>query len=299
MTKIASVAMSVDPRDKQRNIQVMDAYIEQAGSQGVELIVFPEMAVCGYGTKGMNEYCGEDHVAYIDMAEPVPQGETVRHFEELARKHSMHIVFGMGESDPDRFDVVYNTAVLLGPDGFIGSYRKVHQPLNERFVLYPGCDEPPVFDTSLGKIGLQICFDKCFPEFARILALKGAQIIVNPVCWPNFSGKEDDPDQVAYELYGCSRAAENMVFIVESNHSGTNMAATSRIVGPYPGKVYASTGIAEGMAVADVDVPGDIIKARAFAMGGSDFLKERKPSMYTRICQRDPYTQAGVDVNLD
>ncbi len=92
----------------------------------------------------------------------------------------------MAEQDSENWDMLYNTLVLVGPDGYIGKYRKVHLPLTERIMMYPGDGDYPVFETRFGKVGLMICFDKAYPEVARSLALKGAEILLCPTAWPPY-----------------------------------------------------------------------------------------------------------------
>lgn len=290
MTKIASVCMPADPRDKQGNIANMERFIGRAGAESVDLLVFPELVVTGYGLAGMQQYSPEDKTSLKEFAEYIPDGPTTEKMIEHAARHRMHISWGMTEKDPDRAGVIYNTTVLVGPNGYIGKYRKTHQPLCERLLLFPGSEEPPVFDTEIGKIGLEICFDKFFPEVTRTLALKGAEIVLGPTLHPNMSGEMDDPDQVIYDILGKARAAENMVVFVDSNQCGPCLAGHSQILGPNPGQVFASTGFEEGMAVADVDVQGEIFKAKTVSLGGSDLLKDRKPHMYQRLVEPDCFS---------
>ena len=287
--KIATVCMPSDPRDKAVNLEKMVSYVEQAAERGVDLIVFPEEALNGVGTVSMQQYNGDDKEYTIKVAELVPEGDSTKLFSDLAKKYDMYIVWSMAERDPDRFDATYNTAVLVGPEGFIGKYRKVHLPLCERLIHYPGLGDYPVFDTRIGKIGLEICFDKCFPEVARSLALQGAQIIVNPICWPNVSGTLDDPDHKVHLIMGQARALDNMVFFIDANQCGPFMEGHSQIIGPNPGQILATTGFEEGMAVAEVDIEQEIINARVHSMGGSDLLKDRKPGTYGEITKPNPY----------
>jgi predicted amidohydrolase len=153
----------------------------------------------------------------------------------------------------------------------------------------PGLGDYPVYDTRIGKIGLEVCFDKCYPEVARTLALKGAQIIIGPTCWPNISGTMDDPDHIVYRTLAHARAMENMVFFVDSNHCGQFFGGHSQIIGPNPGQLLATTDFGEGMAVTDVDIEAEILHARIFSMGGSDLLKDRKPGTYGEIAKGNPY----------
>lgn len=235
MVKIATVCMGSDPRDKAANRNKMIAYIEKAAAQEADLIVFPEEILTGVGTVGMQQFKGEDKLFMQQASELVPEGESTRIFVEQARKHNLYICWGMAEKDPDRFDATHNVAVLVGPEGYVGKYRKVHLPLCERLYHYPGTGDYPVFDTKIGKIGLEVCYDKCFPEVARSMALKGAQIILGPTCWPNISGTLDDPDHKVHVTFSQARAMENMVFFVDANHSGAFMGGHSMIVGPNPG----------------------------------------------------------------
>lgn len=292
MVKIATVCMGANPRDKVENRNNMVTYIEQAASEKCDLIVFPEEILTGVGTTGMQQFKPEDKLFFQEVAELVPEGESTQIFIELARQHGMYICWGMAERDEKRFDATHNVAVLVGPEGYVGKYRKVHLPLTERLYHYPGWGDYPVFDTRIGKIGLEVCYDKCFPEVARTLALKGAQIILGPTCWPNVSGTLDDPDHKVHTIFSQSRAAENMVFFVDSNHSGQFLGGHSMIVGPNPGQIIATTGFEEGMAVAEVDVEAEIRHARIVAMGGSDLLRDRKAGTYgelTKFNEYNPY----------
>lgn len=287
--KIATVCMGCDPYDVEANRNRMIEYVEKAALQGADLIVLPEEVLTGVGTVGMQVFKPEDKLIFQDHAELVPEGPSTQVFIELAKQLDIYINWSMSERDPDRFDATYNTSVLVGPEGFVGKYRKVHLPLCERLVHYPGLGDYPVFDTRIGKIGLEICFDKCFPEVARTLALKGAQIILNPICWPNMSGTLEDPDHQVHIAFSHARAMENMVFFVDANHSGQFMGGHSQIIGPNPGQCFARTGFDEEMVIAEVDIEKEIRHARVFAMGGSDLLRDRKPGTYGEVAKFDPY----------
>lgn len=287
--KIATVCMGCDPYDVQQNLERMLAYVKKAAEQGCDLVVLPEEILTGVGTVGMQQFKPDDKLTFMKNAQLVPEGESVQALIAAAKQHNIYINWSMAEQDPDRFDATYNTSVLVGPEGYIGKYRKVHLPLCERLVHYPGLGDYPVFDTAIGKIGLEVCFDKCFPEVARSLALKGAQIILNPICWPNMSGTEDDPDHHAHVTFAHSRAWENMVVFVDANHAGQFMEGHSQIIGPNPGQVLATTGFDEDMAVAEFDLQEEIKHARVVAMGGSDLLRDRKPGTYGEIAKFTPY----------
>lgn len=289
MTRIATVAMDVDPRDIQANLAKIESYIDQAAEQSVDLIVFPEMAITGYGEAGMVAFSAEDKLFFQQNAELIPEGPSTQFLIKKAQQHGMYIACGLCELDPDRFNITYNACVLVGPEGFVGKTRKTHLPLCERLLHKPG-GEYPVYDTALGKIGLQICFDICHPEVTRSLGVKGAEIVVSPIAWPNFSRTLDDPDHKAINVLSQARALENMVFFVTANHSNPPFEGFSKILGPNPAQVCAETGFDEKMVVADVDVRAEINRARMVSMGGSDLLRDRMPHTYGTIVEESMYS---------
>ncbi len=132
-----------------------------------DLYVLPELFNCGY-----NFIDAQELQAYAEPAE----GTTFQSLYRWAKSHQSFVVYGFAE----RSDVLYNSAAVVGPDGLIGVYRKVHLFDREKLFFVPGNFGFPVFDLPFGKIGVMICFDWFFPESARTLALKGAQIIAHP-----------------------------------------------------------------------------------------------------------------------
>ena len=295
MAVIASVAMDL-ARDKAENKAKMTTFIEEAAEKDVDLILFPERALGGLPEKPMFVFDPQDAFYQHETAELVPEGDSVHYFAELAVRHDIYIAWGMTEQSHESWDMIYNTLVLVGPEGYVGKYRKVHLPLTERIMMYPGEGDYPVFDTRIGKVGLMICFDKAYPEVARTLALKGADILLCPTAWPSIETSEDDNDYKAGNVFSFARALENMCFFVDSCVSGPFEMGHSRIIGPNPMQVCATTGFEEGMAVADVDVHGEIAKARIASMAGSDLLKDRKPATYGELVKPNRRNPISGDI---
>lgn len=134
-----------------------------------DLLVLPEFFATGY------QFVSQEEVS--ELSESIPNGDTTERLSELSRQKGIYIVAGLPERDGGRF---FNSAVLSGPDGFIGVYRKTHLFFEEKLYFSPGDTGFKVWDTKAGRIGIMICFDWFFPEAMRALALMGADIITHP-----------------------------------------------------------------------------------------------------------------------
>jgi len=288
ITKLATASINV-AYDKQANLKKFLSIIDEAADNNADLLVLPEQSLQGY-LPSMTQLDLEHYRYQYENAETVPGGSSVKAIIEKAAKRNIYVVFGMTEKHEEVDHMLFNTAVLTGPDGYVGKYRKVHTPLDELHIYYAG-EEFFVFETKIGRIGILICYDKAFPESAREAALGGAEILITPLAWPLSSPEfaanpENDPNLDEHRLYDRVRAMENQIFFISSNHFGdsgkSSYFGNSNIVGPN-GAILATTGYCEGVAYAEVDLKAEIYKGKTIGMMGSNLMRERKPNAYFRL----------------
>ena len=264
--------------EKERNLDVCLARLKEAAAAGAELLVLPECAVPGYMFDSLEEA--------MPFAEEIP-GPSTDALAAACRRHEIHVVCGLLERDGDQ---LCNTAVLVGPDGLIGSYRKTHLPFLgvDRFTT-PG-DELSVYDTPLGRIGVEICYDLRFPEATRTLALRGADIVAHPTNFPMAA-------KIQTELITVARAAENRIYLLTANRVGKErwgeFCGWSQIVDPY-GKRLAEAGETEEvLLVADVDI--EKARDKDYVIPGEYELYlfgDRRPELYGALVEEQSAVEA-------
>src|SRR5256714_8441583 len=162
--------------DKDSMIDRHTKYIADAAKQGAQVLCMQELFYGPY-------FCQVQDTKHYSYTEKIPDGPTTRLMQEVAKKHSMVLIVPMYEED--QVGVYYNTAAVIDADGkYLGKYRKTHIPhvkgFWEKFYFRPGNMGYPVFDTAVGKVGVYICYDRHFPEGARMLGLHGAELVFIP-----------------------------------------------------------------------------------------------------------------------
>jgi predicted amidohydrolase len=246
---IAGVNWKGEWGNKKANLEKMKAKVREAAQYGINIIAFPELALTGYecGPEARQEQ--RQCAMHTEAAETVP-GPSTEEMAKLAKELNMYVIFGMPEKDAKNSDVQYVSAALIGPEGVIGSYRKMHlatPPVWTEYYCFKPGNELPIFKTKYGPIGIQICADFwMYPELSRLLFLKGARIIFNP------SGSAAAPgkiDLMVNETTG--RGQSTQCYIVSCNHVGTERTISyyghSTIGGPGFPKFQRTFARSEGI----------------------------------------------------
>jgi nitrilase len=263
---LAAVAGSFG-RDVGRSLDRIASVVADARAKGAGMVVLPECALGGYLTGGAGLSLDAPEIARLAAI----AGDTV-------------VCAGFTETAPG--GGAFSSAVCVSGDGVLGHHRKVHLPPSERSTFAPG-DAFRAFETPVGRVGMLICYDKVFPEAARSLAVDGAEIVASMSAWPlcRFEPAKrigDDRQTRQFNLLDQARAMENQVVWVSSNVSGRSGAlrfmGQAKIVAP-DGAVLARTGGRAGIAVASVDVRGEVAGARGFF----SHLSDMAPTAYRLV----------------
>jgi N-carbamoylputrescine amidase len=287
-TRVAAVSMNGFLGEPPRVLSAIDGWCERAAADNAELVLFPELVVHGHCTPNTWQ-----------LAEPVPDGPSVRRLIQIARRHRLVLCAGMSEKERD---IVYNTQVLIGPDGYLGKQRKLHLSRDEGFY-YKGGRDLPVFDVGSCKVGIVICYDNQFPEIARVLALRGADVILMPhagrfLLWDDTPESEARARRFSHNFLKkyALRARENACFAVLADQAGRagfvphwphdsenqpHHAGAALIWGP-DGELLAATQeerVREEMIVATLDA-GLLARERSLA---NYMLKTRRPELFGEL----------------
>ncbi len=279
VSPVRVAALQTDPQvglgNKEKNLADTLNRIEEAAREGAQLVVLPELANTGYSFDTREE-------AYAH-AEPVPQGPTCQAWISSAKKNGVYVVAGLAESDDVR---LYDTAVLIGPEGYIGRYRKTHLWNREKLIFTPG-SEYPVFETRIGRIGLLICWDIWFPEVARILAAQGADVIcsVNNWVWTPPPLFDDAGNCMASYLTMAASHVNNIPIVAADRvgqERGGKFLGCSLITGV---NGWPTGGIADAEAQTTLYADLDFVESRSAVVWNdlNDLPRDRRTDLYDSL----------------
>ena len=281
--KIATVCPRMRLANSRKNLERVGYWAEKAAAAAANLLFLPETFITGYATESMYEAGYASKETFLGLAEPLP-GPSVERLEEISHAFGLFICVGILERDDAHY---YNSQVLICPEeGYRGKYRKVQVGSTERWFSRPG-DQFPVFDVAGFPTGIMICRDKSHPEIARILALEGAQLLLNPHCTPGNTF-------TSWSLRLCTaRAQENGCYLIANNPvfdcplDPVEQDGHLFAIDPY-GELLSCTqgeGCDEKFEIIEVDT--NVVQRRR-DMEGVDFnLYSRLPEHYGRLVRTD------------
>ncbi len=211
--RVACVSMNSPLGKVEQVLEEMDGWCQRSADAGADLVLFPELLIHGHCTPNT-----------WDLAETVPDGPSVARVVQMAKKYQFVVSVGLSEKEND---LVYNTQVLAGPGGYIGKQRKIHMSRDE-VLYYKGGRELPVHDIGKCKVGTVICYDNQLPEVARVLALRGAELILMPHAarvkmWQDTTESMAAARQHTHDYFTTCytmRARENACYVVLTNQAG-------------------------------------------------------------------------------
>ncbi len=289
MVRVGLVQMNARVFDKEYNLAQAEQGIRRAAARGARIVCTPEAAVQGYARVSFPPGAAMDapkivaeRARILAAAEPIPGPATGR-FAQLAKELGVWIVFGM---DENRAGKMYNTAILMGPQGRIeGTYSKVHL---QNWMVASGVthgDEFPVWEIEIGKVrtkvGIQICYDIQHPEASLELALGGAEIVFVPYCTDDFSRP------LLIHLFQ-TRALENRVFLARVNYGAPRNSGTSSVI-DFEGATQDELDRSPGVLVGDLNLTAlRKVRAQWNPVYGAPY---RRPEAYKRIPQPARETQ--------
>jgi predicted amidohydrolase len=269
--KVAALQFQIRVADKAHNMNKMEEYIEKAVAHEAKFLVLPELANSGYVFNNRSEA--------NNTAETIPDGPSMSMLLNKAREKKIYICSGLLEKDGNR---LFNSAVLIGPEGFIGKYRKLHLWNEGKLWWDYGNLGLPVFHLPFGRVGMLICYDIWFPETTRMLKLQGADLILSPTNW-DVDPKIVTEDNLISPEVACIMAHVNSVFIVSADTCGYQrdifFHGNSQIAGPL-GKIARGSIKGEEIITAEINIT-DARKTQWTEY--NDILMDRRTDVYDVI----------------
>ena len=264
--KLALISAQPTIANKTKNIQIMEKYINK---KKADIYIFGEYFLSG-------DRCKDE---FRDLAEPL-SGPSIQNLKKIAKNKHCYIVFGMPTKDDKVNGLIYNTAVLIHPNGTVNTYKKWFLPTAGPFeekIFFDQGEELPIFNTVYGKIGLLICYDLNFPELAKALTLQGAELLICISASPSTTRKY-------FETLLPARALENTVFVAYVNLAGNQEDliywAGSQVYDPLGNLIIKAQYFTESIITCDINLK-ELEPARA----RRPVLRDIRPEIYQDLYQ--------------
>jgi N-carbamoylputrescine amidase len=276
-TNHAPVDAPVD-QIKKINVEHQMKFVDDAGKQGVKILCLQEVFNTPY-------FCAEQQTKWYDATERVPDGPTIKLFQDVSKKYGMVTIVPVYEIE--QTGIYYNTAAVIDADGtYLGKYRKSHIPqvapgFWEKYYFKPGNLGYPCFDTAYARVGVYICYDRHFPEGARALGLNGAEIVFNP------SATVAGLSEYLWKLEQPAHAVANGYFVGAINRVGKEAPWN---IGDFYGQSYFCDPRGQFVAMGSRDkeelVVGDLDLDKIKEVRNTwQFFRDRRPETYGPLVQ--------------
>jgi len=288
VTVIAVAQLAITIGEPDANRKAAAAAVAEAAANGARLVVLPELCDSGYVFGAVAAKAQAEAGA---LASPADDSVTLREWHALAAEHQLIIVGGFCERGAD--GRLYNSAALVDASGTRTVYRKAHLWDKEKLVFTPGDAPPPVIDTAIGRVAVMICYDLEFPEWVRLPAIAGADLLAAPVNWPYAARPAGE--RPAEVIKAQAAAAANGIFVAVADRCqverGVSWISGSLIAGP-DGYLLAGPVLDDRSAVLTAEC--DLTRARDKSLDGdNDLLADRRPSLYTQSGPQDERVAAA------
>ena len=278
---IAQMACSAD---KQANIARYTEQVRRLAADGAQIICLQELFASLY-------FCDEERYQTFQLAEAIPDGPTCQHFMALAKELGVVLVCSLFEKRAE--GLYHNTTAVIDADGsYLGKYRKMHIPDDpgyyEKFYFTPGDLGFKPIDTSVGRLGVLVCWDQWYPEAARLMALQGAELLIYPTAIgydPNDTAEEQQRQRWAWQTVMRGHAVANGLPVVAVNRvgeeDGVPFWGSSFVCGPQGEMLHEAAEDKEECAIVDVDMKRSEQVRRWWP-----FLRDRRIDVYNDLTRR-------------
>ena len=272
--RVATIQMEPRVGQKETNVARSLALMAEAAKGGAQLVVLPELCNSGY----VFETRGEA----FELAEEIPTGASSRAWMDAAKKYNLYVVAGIAEREGE---TLFNSAVVLGPKGYIGTYRKNHLWGAENLFFEPGNLGVPVFRIGAGRIACAICYDIWFPEIFRLAALQGADLLCVPTNWVPMPSQPKD-SMVMANILAMAGAHSNSMFVAAADRVGVERGQPflgNSVIVSHSGWLLAGPASADGEEILFANMNLSDARRKRSLNEFNQVLRDRRTDFYDQM----------------
>ena len=272
--RVATIQMEPRVGQKETNVARSLALMAEAAKGGAQLVVLPELCNSGYVFETREEA--------FELAEEIPTGASSRAWMDAAKKYNLYVVAGIAEREGE---TLFNSAVVLGPKGYIGTYRKNHLWGAENLFFEPGNLGVPVFRIGAGRIACAICYDIWFPEIFRLAALQGADLLCVPTNWVPMPSQPKD-SMVMANILAMAGAHSNSMFVAAADRVGVERGQPflgNSVIVSHSGWLLAGPASADGEEILYADMNLSDARRKRSLNEFNQVLRDRRTDFYDQM----------------